>query len=65
MTPTNAAGTVGSGETPDSVGSKSVLVCPRCGHESALPGDWILVVEETAVDVHCPDCWWGLTTRPR
>jgi predicted RNA-binding Zn-ribbon protein involved in translation (DUF1610 family) len=35
---------------------KAVLFCPRCGHESTLPGDWL--VEEAGVDVEyaCPKC---------
>jgi predicted RNA-binding Zn-ribbon protein involved in translation (DUF1610 family) len=44
---------------------KAVLICPRCGHESPVEGDWTQVVGSETVDVHCPDCWTRLTTRPR
>jgi predicted RNA-binding Zn-ribbon protein involved in translation (DUF1610 family) len=46
-------------------GHKAVLICPRCGHESPVEGDWIQIVGEGSVEVHCPDCWTLLTTRPR
>jgi predicted RNA-binding Zn-ribbon protein involved in translation (DUF1610 family) len=60
------AHTRGQQESGGLVGQrKSVLICPRCSHESTVRGDWIHIVREDSVDVHCPDCWTQLTTRPR
>lgn len=55
----------GSGPEAQFAAGKAVLHCPRCAHESPVHGDWILLVDENAVDVHCPDCWTRLTSRSR
>jgi hypothetical protein len=52
-------------EAPGVESHKAVLFCPRCCHRSEIEGDWVLVVEESTIDVHCPDCWRRVTSRPR
>jgi endogenous inhibitor of DNA gyrase (YacG/DUF329 family) len=44
---------------------KSVLFCPRCNHESTLPGDW--QVEEVGTDIAytCPTCETTVVEQPR
>jgi len=44
---------------------KSVLFCPRCGHESALPGDWQVRTNGTDVTYGCPDCGETVVEQPR
>jgi hypothetical protein len=53
----------GSGSTAGR--HKAVLICPRCHHESSVEGDWIHTIEQGGVELHCPDCFGHLTTRPR
>ena len=65
MTRANATEIARSGTTPASTDCKSVLVCPRCAHESTVWGDWILVDGENEVGMHCPDCRTQLAERPR
>lgn len=52
-------------EAPGGESYKAVLFCPRCRHRSEIEGDWVHVVEESTIDVHCPDCWRRVTSRPR
>jgi len=40
-------------DTPD---RKATLFCPRCGHESPLPGDWMIDDSGRDVEYVCPDC---------
>jgi len=44
---------------------KAVLFCPRCGHESALPGDWRVTEDGAEVAYACPDCGETVVEQPR
>jgi predicted RNA-binding Zn-ribbon protein involved in translation (DUF1610 family) len=35
---------------------KAVLFCPRCGHESGLPGDWLIADADIDTEYACPAC---------
>jgi len=59
------AGGVQWGTAPRPSDRKAVLICPRCGHESPVRGDWLLVAADDHVRVCCPDCRAQLTERPR
>ncbi|MFC7135205.1 MULTISPECIES: hypothetical protein [Salinibaculum] len=67
MTRVNALGGVGSvpDTTPLRQRRKAVLVCPSCGHESPVDGDWVETLRDETVDVSCPDCRTLLTRRWR
>jgi len=65
MTRTHATESAGSATATRPDVGKAVLVCPHCAHESPVRGDWLLVVEDGRVQVHCPDCWAQITERPR
>lgn len=58
-------------ETPrptDDRPPKSVLICPSCGHENPVDGDWDVHTERVDGREHhvytCPDCGAELTSRP-
>jgi DNA-directed RNA polymerase subunit RPC12/RpoP len=40
-------------ETPR---TKAVLFCPRCDHESGLPGDWLIADADVDTEYACPRC---------
>ncbi len=65
MSHTTASESPSSDVVSRSSDRKAVFFCPRCTHRSPASGDWILLVREDALDVHCPDCWARLTTRIR
>ena len=44
---------------------KSVLFCPSCDHESEIPGDWVILVEDSNEAYECPDCGVTITSRSR
>ena len=46
-------------------GRKAVLFCPRCGHESTLPGDWRIEEEGADVAYACPECGATVVEQPR
>lgn len=55
--------------TQQPTGHKSVLICPTCGHESPLSGDW-RVTETTSEDgqrlvYDCPVCWTTVIAQPQ
>ncbi len=52
MTTTKSLHSAGAVDPP-SQRSKSVLFCPRCGHESPLNGDWVLDDDGACA---CPEC---------
>ena len=49
-------------------GGKSVLICPSCGHESSVVGDWIVGEERESgrerTTYACPDCDETIASRP-
>ncbi|WP_089822456.1 hypothetical protein [Halogranum amylolyticum] len=54
--------------TPTDRPPKTVLICPSCGHESPLSGDWKLETREdefgTSTAYVCPRCASVVTRRP-
>jgi predicted RNA-binding Zn-ribbon protein involved in translation (DUF1610 family) len=47
-----------------SMGDKSVLYCPECGHESPIDGDWNVDHDADTLVYTCPACSTAVTTRP-
>lgn len=46
---------------------KTVLICPECGHESPVGGDWIEddpTADESRRRYACPECGAVITRRP-
>lgn len=47
---------------------KTVLICPECGHESPIDGDWVRDRESSADGSQtvytCPDCGTVISRRP-
>lgn len=47
---------------------KAVLVCPTCGHESPVDGDWAVTERDVGADrrrvYECPECWTTLLAQP-
>lgn len=49
---------------------KMVLICPTCGHESPLTGDWRIEADAARDDIGatnayvCPACDATITRRP-
>lgn len=61
------------GDSPGSRSAyKSVLFCPKCGHESPVDGDWTVTgksergAERTDAELvyECPNCDCVVTVRP-
>ncbi len=50
---------------PPSRPRKAVYVCPTCGHESPVDGDWLVVRGEQRVVYACPVCGRPVTAQPR
>ncbi len=44
-------------------GSKSVLFCPDCGHESSVDGDWRVQETGRGAAYRCPECGATVTVR--
>ena len=55
-------------QTPHARPPKMVLICPACGHESPIAGDWRLETQQESDDevmaYVCPDCSSVVTRRP-
>jgi predicted RNA-binding Zn-ribbon protein involved in translation (DUF1610 family) len=51
---------------PDTVDGppKSLLICPACGHESPVGGDWHVETHDAARVTLCPDCGAEIERRP-
>jgi predicted RNA-binding Zn-ribbon protein involved in translation (DUF1610 family) len=44
---------------------KAVLFCPRCDHESGLPGDWLVADAGVDTEYACPTCGATVIEQPR
>jgi len=55
--------------SPRTAGRKAVYVCPDCGHESPVDGDWLVAEREVAGDhmevYGCPVCGGHVLSQPR
>lgn len=58
------------GRDPHARPPKMVLICPTCGHESLLGGDWRIERRRDSSDDFdetvyvCPECTLEVTRRP-
>ncbi|WP_049893699.1 hypothetical protein [Halogranum rubrum] len=58
------------GRDPHARPPKMVLICPTCGHESPLGGDWRIDTRHDSTDdlaesvYVCPECTSDVTRRP-
>jgi predicted RNA-binding Zn-ribbon protein involved in translation (DUF1610 family) len=43
---------------------KAVLFCPRCDHESELPGDWLIADANADTEYACPTCGATVVEQP-
>lgn len=50
--------------TERDTGSKGVLFCPDCSHQSQYDGDWLVVRSGQRSRYLCPDCRTEITSRP-
>ncbi|GAB3685267.1 hypothetical protein GCM10028857_15510 [Salinarchaeum chitinilyticum] len=53
-----------STKRPVTAPPKATLICPACGHESNVDGDWIHEVHTEFTDYECPECGETIASRP-
>lgn len=42
---------------------KTILICPECGHENDIAGDWIVRGSDDGQRYDCPECDTTITKR--
>jgi predicted RNA-binding Zn-ribbon protein involved in translation (DUF1610 family) len=52
-------------ERPSPSRPKATWLCPECGHESSVWGDWEVTTRGDEVRTSCPECGTTIDERPR
>ncbi|MFW6003653.1 MAG: hypothetical protein ACOCPT_04455 [Halanaeroarchaeum sp.] len=42
---------------------KAILICPDCGHENDVDGDWVVSHDHGRLNYDCPVCGTTITER--